>query len=230
MDRSTRRRLLLGFASNWFSKLAGTIITLVQAPIFFHFWATNVYGDWLIVNAIPSYLAFSSIGFGNVASNEMTMLNSGGDREGALRVFQSCWWLIALICAAVGALLAPVLYLVPVSTLLNIHAISWVRHQVDHPLPGAFRPVGPTRAVDERSLHLRQALPVRHLRQDHDHVRRLRSDDGSGRSGLWSIALPRWCSQWPTELAPSHSACSCARIFRGWSSGGSMCASARYGV
>ena len=101
MDRHTKRRLLLGFASNWFSKLAGTIITLVQVYVFFHFWATNVYGDWLIVNAIPSYLAFSSIGFGNVASNEMTMLNSAGDREGALRVFQSCWWLIALICSSV---------------------------------------------------------------------------------------------------------------------------------
>jgi O-antigen/teichoic acid export membrane protein len=125
MDRHTKRRLLLGFASNWVGKLVATIIQFVQVPIFFHFWATSVYGDWLIVNTIPSYLAFSSIGFGNVASNEMTMLNSAGDREGALRVFQSCWWLIALICAAVGALLAPVLYLVPASRLLNIHAISW---------------------------------------------------------------------------------------------------------
>ena len=106
-------------------KLVATFIQFVQVPIFFHFWATNVYGDWLIVNAIPTYLAFSSIGFGNVASNEMTMLNSAGDRAGALRVFQSCWWLIALICLVVGLLLAPVLYLVPAATLLNIHAISW---------------------------------------------------------------------------------------------------------
>jgi len=116
---------MLGFASNWVGKLANTITQLVQVPVFFHFWATSVYGDWLIVNAIPTYLAFSSIGFGNVASNEMTMLNSAGDREGALRVFQSCWWLISLICAAVGLLLAPVLYLVPAASLLNIHAISW---------------------------------------------------------------------------------------------------------
>jgi len=125
MDRHTKRRLMLGFASNWVGKLSSTITQLVQVPIFFHFWATNTYGDWLIINAIPSYLAFSSIGFGNVAANEMTMLNSAGDREGALRVFQSCWWLIALICSAVGVLLAPVLYYVPASTLLNINAISW---------------------------------------------------------------------------------------------------------
>jgi len=124
LDSGIKRRLALGFASNWVGKLASTITQLVQVPVFFHFWATSVYGDWLIVNTIPTYLAFSSIGFGNVASNEMTMLNSAGDREGALRVFQSCWWLISLICAAVGLLLAPILYLVPAASLLNIHAIS----------------------------------------------------------------------------------------------------------
>jgi hypothetical protein len=124
MDSGTKRRLALGFASNWVGTLVATIIQFVQVAVFFRFWATSVYGDWLIVSAIPTYLAFSSIGFGNVASNEMTMLNSAGDREGALRVFQSCWWLISLICAAVGLLLVPVLYLVPAASLLNIHAIS----------------------------------------------------------------------------------------------------------
>ena len=124
MDSGIKRRLALGFASNWVGKLASTITQLVQVPLFFHFWAASVYGNWLIVSAIPTYLTFSSIGFGNVASSEMTMLNSAGDREGALRVFQSCWWLISMICATVGLLLVPILYLVPAASLLNIHAIS----------------------------------------------------------------------------------------------------------
>jgi len=124
LDGRIKRRLALGFASNWVGKLASTITQLVQVPLFFHFWAASVYGNWLIVSAIPTYLTFSSIGFGNVASNEMTMLNSTGDREGALGVFQSCWWLISIICAAVGLLLVLVLYLVPAASLLNIHAIS----------------------------------------------------------------------------------------------------------
>ena len=115
---------MLGFASNWFGKFTATIIQLVQVPIYFHFWATTVYGDWLIVSAVPTQLAFSSAGFGSVAANEMTMLVAGGDREGALRVFQSCWWLIAFICSAVGLLLVPVLYFLPVADLLNVHAIN----------------------------------------------------------------------------------------------------------
>lgn len=124
MDATTKRRLVWSFLSNWVSRLASTIIQLVQVPVFFHFWATSVYGDWLIINALPSYLAFSSIGFGSVASNEMTMLNSAGDREGALRVFQSCWWLIALVCSAVGVLMVPVLVFIPFGSILNVHAIS----------------------------------------------------------------------------------------------------------
>jgi O-antigen/teichoic acid export membrane protein len=97
---------------------------LIQVPVFFHFWTTAVYGDWLIVSAIPTQLSFSTIGFGNVASSEMTMLVAGGDREGALRVFQSCWWLISIICIAIGLLLVPVLYFVPVASVLPIRAIS----------------------------------------------------------------------------------------------------------
>jgi O-antigen/teichoic acid export membrane protein len=104
--------------------VANTITQLIQVPVFFHFWATTVYGDWLIVTAIPTQLSFSTIGFGNVAYNEMTMMEAGGDREGALRVFQSCWWLISIVCGTIGLLLVPVLYFVPVASLLPIHAIS----------------------------------------------------------------------------------------------------------
>src|SRR5579862_5551795 len=82
MDSATKRRLLLGFLSNWVSKLANTIIQLIQVPVFLHFWSVPLYGEWMIVNSIPSYLAFSNIGFGSVAGNEMTMLTSAGDREG----------------------------------------------------------------------------------------------------------------------------------------------------
>lgn len=124
MDSATKRRLTLGFLSNWISKFANTIIQLIQVPVFFHFWGTSLYGEWMIVSAIPAYLSFSNIGFGSVAGNDMTMLASGGDRQGALRVFQSCWWLIACICGLTGLLLGPVLYLVPVAHYLRIHSIS----------------------------------------------------------------------------------------------------------
>lgn len=124
IDNETKRRLTLGFISNWISKLSSSIITFVQVPVFLHFWSVGLYGEWVIVNSIPSYLAFTNIGFGNVAGNDMTMRTSGGDQAGALSVFQSCFWLIACICGAVGLLLGPILYFLPVDRMLKLHEIN----------------------------------------------------------------------------------------------------------
>lgn len=124
MDRGTRRRLILGFISNWISRLAGTIVQLVQVPVFLHFWSKPLYGEWLIVVAIPTYLNFSSIGFGSVAGNEMTMLMGRGDQEGALRVFQSCWWFIIGICSLVVVLLGAAMYYLPIGHWLQLEVIT----------------------------------------------------------------------------------------------------------
>jgi len=124
MDSSTKRRLLLGFLTNWVGKISSTLIQLIQVPVFLHFWSVPLYGEWMIVNSIPAYLSFSNAGFGSVAGNEMTMLVAREDREGALRIFQSCWWLIAIICTATIALLSGALYYLPAAHLLKLSAIS----------------------------------------------------------------------------------------------------------
>ena len=124
VDPGTRRRLILGFVSNWISRLAGTIVQLVQVPVFLHFWSVPLYGDWLLVNAIPSYLSFSNIGFGSVAGNEMTMLMGRKDQGAALRVFQSCWWLIVLVCCVVIVLFSAALYVLPVARWLELNVMT----------------------------------------------------------------------------------------------------------
>ncbi len=105
-------------------KLASTVIQLVQVPVFLHFWGTPLFGEWLILNSVPAYLSFSSIGFGNIAGNEMTMMAARNDREDALRVFQSCWWLITLICSTVLTLLGGALYFLPAARFLRLTHIS----------------------------------------------------------------------------------------------------------
>ena len=124
MDSLTKRRLMLGFLTNWVGKVAATIIQFVQVPVFLHFWSIPLYGEWMIVNSIPTYLSFSNAGFGTVAGNEMTMMVARDDREGALRVFQSCWWLIALICTVTIVLLSGALYFLPAARLLKLSHIS----------------------------------------------------------------------------------------------------------
>jgi O-antigen/teichoic acid export membrane protein len=156
MDSGTKRRLVLSFLSNAVARLSQTLIQFIQVPVFLHFWSVPLYGEWLILNSIPTYLSFSNSGFGNVAGNEMTMLESGGDREGALRVFQSCWWLIVAICSATTLVLCAALYFLPAARMLKIGhisesdtkwiifylAISILLAQLEQLLQSAYRSIG----------------------------------------------------------------------------------------
>jgi O-antigen/teichoic acid export membrane protein len=156
MDGSTKRRLLLGFLVNWIGRLSSTVVQLIQVPVFLHYWSVPLYGEWMIVNSIPAYLSFSNAGFGSVAGNEMTMMVARNDREGALRVFQSCWWLIILICATTIVLLSGALYYLPAARLLKLSHISeydtkWIIFylglsvlfgQIEQLLQSAYRSIG----------------------------------------------------------------------------------------
>ena len=156
MDGHTKRRLLLGFITNWIGKLASSIIQFVQIPVFLHFWITPLYGEWMVVSSIPYYLSFTNAGFGSVAGNEMTMMVARNDREGALRVFQSCWWFVAIICTATIVLLSGALYFLPAARLLRLTHISesdtkWIIFylgvsvlfgQIEQLLQSAYRSIG----------------------------------------------------------------------------------------
>jgi O-antigen/teichoic acid export membrane protein len=156
MDVSTKRRLMLGFLTNWVGRLSSTLIQFVQIPVFLHFWSVSLYGEWMIVNSIPAYLSFSNVGFGSVAGNEMTMLVARDDRAAALRIFQSCWWLISIICTATIVLLSGTLYYLPASRLLKLTTLGesdtkWIIFylgvsvllgQLEQLLQSAYRSIG----------------------------------------------------------------------------------------
>jgi O-antigen/teichoic acid export membrane protein len=124
MDDRTKRRLFVGFATTLVSKAASTVIQLIQVPVLMHFWGETTFGVWVVLTGIPTYLSFSNVGFGSVAGNEMTMLMARKDQDGALGVFQSCWWWIALVMGLTGAAMSVALWLLPMGRLLNIYTIS----------------------------------------------------------------------------------------------------------
>jgi O-antigen/teichoic acid export membrane protein len=156
MDSGTKRRLVWSFVSSSVSRLSSTLIQLVQYPVFLHYWSLPLYGDWLIVTGIPTYLSFSTSGFGSVAGNEMTMMVARDDRTGALRIFQSCWWFIVLLCSTVILLLSGALYYLPAARILRISHISdtdtkWIIFylgvsvllgQLEQLLQSAYRSIG----------------------------------------------------------------------------------------
>ena len=86
---SVARRLVLGAAATVSGPLGTIAIQLASVPIFLHFWGTALYGEWLIMIAIPSYLTLGDFGFGSVAGNDMTMSVAAEQHDEALRTFQT---------------------------------------------------------------------------------------------------------------------------------------------
>src|SRR5271155_3693072 len=84
--RSLQRRLIAGFGANTFSRLSTTLTQILSVPVFLTHWGTHLYGEWILLNAIPAYFGLSDVGFGSVAGNDMTMLAAAGNFGEALVV------------------------------------------------------------------------------------------------------------------------------------------------
>ncbi len=121
---SSSRRLLAAFGANTFGRVLATVIQVVSVPMFLRHWGASLYGEWLVLIAIPSYFALSDIGFGSVAGNEMTMLMASNKADEALEVFQSVWVLTTVISCTVGALLFGCVWFVPFNRWLHLQTLS----------------------------------------------------------------------------------------------------------
>lgn len=106
------------------SPVVTAFIQLVTVPVFLHVWGAAKYGEWLLLSAIPSYLTFSDLGFGDASRSDMCMRVARNDREGALETFQSSWILLTVI-SVVALLLASLLtWWIPWQRYLHLSSLS----------------------------------------------------------------------------------------------------------
>ena len=121
---SVRGRLIRGFGASALGPIVTMVVQVVSVPVFLHFWGARLYGEWLILSAIPSYLALSDIGFGSVAGNDMTMCVAAGRREAALETFQSTWALISGLSLALMGLVCAGAWFVPWTSWMKLNAVG----------------------------------------------------------------------------------------------------------
>lgn len=81
-------------------------IQLLSLPVFLHWWDLTQYGQWLMLSAMPAYLAMADVGMVSTAGNRMTMAIGRGDVEQANRVFHSATVFMMLTCGSLGVLSA----------------------------------------------------------------------------------------------------------------------------
>lgn len=103
-------RLLKGSGAQGLALLVRTGEQLLVVPILLAAWSPELFGEWLILSAIPIYLALSDLGFITAGSNELARRAEGGITPRVRQFFRGyvCWvrgWsalLLALACLGVA--------------------------------------------------------------------------------------------------------------------------------
>ena len=102
--RLVRSRLFRGVGANAYSQAVSFSIQFGSVPLLLSAWGAHTFGLWLVISAIPSYLALSDFGFSAAASNDMTLAAARGAYAEARAVFQSVLVLNGLVSLGVVAI------------------------------------------------------------------------------------------------------------------------------
>jgi len=124
MKQTIKHRIVFALGATSLGPIVTAVIQIVSVPVFLHSWGPKLYGEWLLLSAIPVYLGLTDFGFGSVAGNDMTMEVARGNKTAALEVFQSAWLLTTAVSLSFGLCVALGLLALPVGRWLNIALLS----------------------------------------------------------------------------------------------------------
>jgi O-antigen/teichoic acid export membrane protein len=117
------KRIRRVFGANIFGQFVTILVQVISVPFFLHFWGTKIYGEWLLLTALPSYIVVSGTGIGYVTGNTMQK-NIALEQTGeALAVFQSAWVATIGISIALIGFILPTIFYFPILKWLNIKSI-----------------------------------------------------------------------------------------------------------
>jgi O-antigen/teichoic acid export membrane protein len=100
------------------------VVQVVGVAAFLHFWGVGLYGEWLVLFAVPSYLSMSDVGFTSAIANEMIMLTARNHRGQAGSLFQTGSSLLLRLSLVLPVLVVVVAVVAPTGDLLNLDIIG----------------------------------------------------------------------------------------------------------
>lgn len=118
------KRLSLNFAANIYAQFVAVAYQLLMVPLFLTFWPKELYGEWLVLSALPGYIALSNLGLMNVAGNHMTIALGAGDVQKARESLHTVWGAQLGLNVAVGILLVVLLSVVDIASVFKLSHIS----------------------------------------------------------------------------------------------------------
>jgi O-antigen/teichoic acid export membrane protein len=123
-NRALIFRLIHGLGAQGYSQAVQIFIRLAEVPLLLGFWGTRLYGEWLMLAAIPACLAICDGGFGGAASREMSMRSGAGDRPGTLALFQSTWIFLLLVSLGFGLFAFVAVQVAPIPEWLGLEVMD----------------------------------------------------------------------------------------------------------
>lgn len=99
------KRIFSGFIANGYSQGVTIFSQLILVPFFISNWGIQLYGDWLILIALPMYIALSDMGFSSAAASQMCMLAGKNRDKEAMTTFVSAWYLSILLATVLSVFL-----------------------------------------------------------------------------------------------------------------------------
>ncbi len=94
-------RIARGLAANIGGMGVTLIIQLVSVPVFLAAWGVPTYGEWLVLSAVPTYVALSDLSFSSVAGNSMVMLEAAGKHQDAVMLGRRLWSIVTVMTGIV---------------------------------------------------------------------------------------------------------------------------------
>ena len=114
-----------GVSGQTFNQAVTVFVHLVSVPVLLNSWGKELYGEWLVLSAIPMYLSMTDLGFSSAAIRDMIIQIGKGSKDGALKAFQSAWGFLLIISFFVIMLFLPAVFVLPIEKLLNISILGF---------------------------------------------------------------------------------------------------------
>ena len=103
---SDQRRLLGGFSANILGFATRIVVQFATLPIFFAGWSVEAIGSWLVLFAVPAYIALVGNGFAGAGGNAVFAAAQAGDFSRARQDFRAAWTISAFSTAALALMFA----------------------------------------------------------------------------------------------------------------------------
>ncbi|MBR0750760.1 hypothetical protein JQ604_01020 [Bradyrhizobium jicamae] len=114
------RRLTVGLVGQGLWRVAVALNAVLLVPVLIAKWGVELYGQWMTMAALVSYLAYANLGLVATASNDLIMAGGAQDLARAQRSFQMSYNLALLPFPAILAALVGIAALLPFGGWLNL--------------------------------------------------------------------------------------------------------------